>query len=333
MSAADGNGVYGESTPTNERGLQIIQLTIWHLKAKMIDAACESSREAEVSDTFDAEEFKRKMRSEWRSAAEGWRKWHDVVEAEEGGKLHSARLVQLAGIGPGDTVLDVAGGYGEPALTAARVVGPNGRVVCTDISGEMLAFGRERAAMVGLNNVEFLERDAEELEFPPESFSAVLSRAGLMFLPDVAGALRRFHSFLRPGGRLAASVWGPPPDVQFAAGFPIIMEELKLPPPPPGQPGVSALSDPRKLVDLVADAGFRDIETGTLTVVFTTSSPDEYTEFIRDVAPAMNALVDGQPSDVQKRIWGRITEVWKQFQQADGRVRTENQAIWVAGTK
>jgi SAM-dependent methyltransferase len=286
-----------------------------------------------MSDSFNSAEFKEKMRAEWRSAAAGWRKWHDVVESEEGGQRHSAKLVKLAGIEPGDKILDVAGGYGEPALAAAGVVGPSGRVVCTDISAEMLAFGRERAAMAGLGNVDFIERDAEQLDFEPESFDAALSRAGLMFLPDVAGTLKRLHTFLKSGGRLAVSVWGPQPVVQFTAGLPIIMEELNLPPPPPGQPGVFALSDPEKLAGLVAGVGFRDVETGTITVTFTTDSPQQYTEFIRDVAPTMNALVDGQPPGVQQRVWTRVTERWKEFQDADGRVRTENQANWVVGTK
>lgn len=223
-----------------------------------------------MADSFDPAEFKAKMRTEWRSAATGWRKWHDVVEAEEGGQFHSAKLVELAGIGPGDVVLDVAGGYGEPSLTAARAVGPSGRVVCTDISPEMLAFGQERAAAAGLSNIEFVASDAEQLDFDDGSFDAVLSRAGLMFLPDVAGTLRRLHAFLKPGGRLAASVWGPPAEVQMAAGLPILFEELKLPPPPPGRPGIFALADAERLAALVAGAGFRDVATRTMNVVFAT---------------------------------------------------------------
>ena len=143
------------------------------------------------SQAFDPAEFKRNIRTEWRSAAAGWRKWLQVVEAEEGGQRHSAKLVELAELQVGASVLDVGGGYGEPSLTAARVVGPQGRVVCTDISPEMLAVARERAADAGLANVEFVARDAEELEFDEESFDAVLSRATLMFLPDVAGTLKR----------------------------------------------------------------------------------------------------------------------------------------------
>jgi SAM-dependent methyltransferase len=242
-------------------------------------------------------------------------------------------LVELAELEPGASVLDVGGGYGEPSLTAARAVGPQGRVVCTDISPEMLAVARDRVADSGLANIELVTRDAEELEFDDESFDAVLSRATLMFLPDVAGTLKRLHGFLRSGGRLAASVWGPQPVVQFSAAFPVVVEELALPTPPPGRPGAFALSDPDRLASLVVDAGLRDVETGTVSVVFETDSPERYTEFIRDVAPQLSTLLGGQPAAVQERVWGKVTDAYRQFQGADGRVRTENQAIWVKGTK
>jgi ubiquinone/menaquinone biosynthesis C-methylase UbiE len=286
-----------------------------------------------MADTFNPAEFKQKMRGEWRSAAEGWRRWHHVVEGEEGGKRHSARLVELAGIGPGDWVLDVAGGYGEPSLAAARAVGRGGRVVCTDISREMLAFGKERAEAAGLDNIEFVEADAEQLDFDDETYDAVISRAGLMFLPDVAGTLRRLYSILKLGGRLAASVWGKQPSVQMTGAIPIIFEELQLPSPPPGRPGIFALADPDKLAALVEGAGFRDVGTGTLSVVFETDTPEQYTEFIRDVAPTITGLVNQQPPEVQERVWRKVTEGWAKFREGNGRIHTENEAIWVVGTK
>jgi ubiquinone/menaquinone biosynthesis C-methylase UbiE len=286
-----------------------------------------------MSDSFDPAEFKAKMRAEWRSAAAGWRTWHDVVEAEEGSQLHSATLVELARIGPSDVVLDVAGGYGEPSLAAARMVGPRGRVVCTDISPEMLAFGRERAAAAGLDTIEFVASDAEQLAFDADSFDAVLSRAGLMFLPDVAGTLKRLYAFLKPGGQLAATVRGPQPVVQFTAAMPIIFAELALPPPPPGRPGVFALSDADTLAALVAGTGFHDVETGTIKVVFTTDTAEQFTDFIQDVAPTITELVAGQPPDIQGRVWDKVTVGWRRFQDAAGRVQTENQAIWVVGAK
>jgi ubiquinone/menaquinone biosynthesis C-methylase UbiE len=286
-----------------------------------------------MTQAFDASEFKQKIRQEWRDAAAGWRKWFHVVEGATGGRRHSATLVELARIRRGASVLDVGAGYGEPSLSAAAVVGPSGRVVCADISGAMLDFARERAAAAGLENVEFIESDAEELDFAKESFDAVVSRATLMFLPDLPGTLKRFHSFLKPGGRLAATVWGPKEKVQFALAAIVIATELNLPPLPPGRPGPFALADAGQLAALVKGAGFRDVETGTVSVMFETETPAQFTDFIRDVAPPFTALVKSQPPDVQARIWDKATEAYARLADSSGRVQTMNEAIWVAGTR
>jgi SAM-dependent methyltransferase len=283
--------------------------------------------------TFDPVQYKVSIRTEWRAAVAGWRAWVDVLEAADGGQAVSRALVQRAGIGPGDAVLDVAAGYGEPGLTAARVVSPGGRVVCTDISGAMLAFGRERAAVAGLDNLEFIEGDAEELAFEEASFDAVLSRQGLQFLPDITGVLARLRSFLKRHGRLAAAVWGPPREVQFAAPVPVIRAELGLPPPPAGIPGPFALADADQLVGLVEAAGFTDVATGIVTAIYQLGSTELATRWLRDVAPPITALVDPQPPEVQERVWAKVTEAWAPFTIADGRVRLENQAVWVTGTR
>ena len=271
---------------------------------------------------FDPAQYKASIRTEWRAAAPGWRAWVEVLEAENGGGAVSRTLIELARIGPGDAVLDVAAGYGEPGLTAARTVAPGGRVVCTDISAEMLAIGRERAAAEGLDNLQFVERDAEELRFEEATFDAVLSRQGLQFLPDVPGVLTRLHAFLKPHGQLAAAVWGPPGTVQFAAPVPVIRAELQLPPPPAGIPGPFALADAGQLVELVEAAGFTDVATGTVA-----------TRWLRDVAPPISSLVDGRPPEVQEHVWAKVTQAWAPYTTADGRVRLENQAVWVTGTK
>src|SRR4029453_371480 len=95
--------------------------------------------------TFDSPAVKEGQRSDWHLAASGWRRWHHVLEAEAAGQVVSRKLVELADVGPGDAVLDVATGYGDPALTAARGVLPDGYVMAPDISPTLLAFGRERA--------------------------------------------------------------------------------------------------------------------------------------------------------------------------------------------
>jgi ubiquinone/menaquinone biosynthesis C-methylase UbiE len=281
---------------------------------------------------FNPIAFKQKMREEWSDAADGWRRWCHVVEGKDGGQRHSAKLVELARVRPGASVLDVGGGYGEPSLTAARVVGPEGRVVCTDISPGLLAFARERAREAGVDNVEFIESDAEQLDFGEESFDAIVSRALLMFLPDVPRALERLLSFLKPAGRFAASVWGEKGKVQFATAGSVIADALALA-PPPGQPGVFALADERRLGALVREAGFEDVETGTVSVIFETDTPAQFTEFIRDVAPPFTVLLKDQTPDARARIWAKVTEAYGRFADASGRVRTTNEAIWVAGKK
>jgi enediyne biosynthesis protein CalE5 len=283
--------------------------------------------------TFDPAQYKADLRTEWRDAAPGWRAWVDVLEAADAGQAVSRSLVELAGIGPGQVVLDLAAGYGEPGLTAARAVAPGGQVVCTDISAEMLAVGRERAAAAGLDNLKFLQGDAEELAFEEASFDAVLSRQGLQFLPDIPGVLARLRSFLKPHGRLAAAVWGPPQAVQFAAPVPVIRAELGLPPPPAGIPGPFALADADQLVGLVQAAGFTDVATGTVTAIYQIGSPELATRWLREVAPPITALVDPHPPEVQERVWAKVTQAWAPFTIADGRVRLENQAVWVTGTK
>src|SRR3954453_1327608 len=114
--------------------------------------------------TIDAGEFRTAQRNSWNKAATGWDKWAKQM-LEWTGHV-SERLVELAGGQEGNRVLDVAAGLGEPALTAAYKAGPEGSVVATDISPEMLAYARDRIAAAGVSNVEFIESEASKLDFP-----------------------------------------------------------------------------------------------------------------------------------------------------------------------
>lgn len=154
------------------------------------------------TEAFDTTAFKTGLEQEWRDAAPGWRRWHDPMEADDGSGAVSRLLVNRARLTPGDAVLDVGAGYGEPALTAARAVAPGGRVVLQDLSGEMLSVARERLARAGLDDVEVAahEGDAEQLDLPPASFDALVSRAAIMYFVDVVGTLVRLRSLLRAGG-------------------------------------------------------------------------------------------------------------------------------------
>ncbi|ROO83468.1 methyltransferase family protein [Actinocorallia herbida] len=135
-------------------------------------------------------------------------------------------LVRAAGIGAGDTVLDVAAGSGNAAIAAART---GARVVASDLTPELLEVGRRKAESEGVD-LEWREADAEELPFPDDSFDAVLSCVGVMFAPHHAAAAAELLRVCRPGGTIALLNWTPEGFIgqMFAAMRPY------APPPPPG---------------------------------------------------------------------------------------------------
>ncbi len=206
---------------------------------------------------FDIAQLKVEQRRGWDESAAGWNRSWEMFE--RAAQHVSDRLIELAQIKPGQRVLDVATGNGEPALTAARKIGPSGHVVATDHSAEMLKFARERAAAAGLRNVEFLQMDAEALDLPENSFDAILSRWGLMFLPDLAGALGRMRKLLVPGGRLVASVWSAAPKVPMIGLVEAVRKQFGLLPPRPGTLGPLSLADTRRWNERFAQAGFAEV--------------------------------------------------------------------------
>src|SRR5947209_5132574 len=273
--------------------------------------------------SLDASEFRQGQRQQWNTAATGWRKWSQLID-QSSSKV-SERLVELAAIEPGSRVLDVAAGYGEPSLTAARKAGVEGHVVATDISSEMLAFGRERAAGAGLQNIEFVESDASSLELPQASFDAALSRWGIIFEPDGEAAAARVRGFLKPAARMAISSWGPPERVPFLA-IPMrtAMQRLQVPPPPPGTPGPLSRPTPEALGGLLEAAGFSDVEVEEAEVTFEWQSPEELTTFIKQIAPPITAMIAPHPQELQDETWAAITEAVREATGDGGTVRLSN---------
>ena len=280
----------------------------------------------------DDQDYKSAVRREWTAAAAGWQKWLETLEAEDAGPAVTRVLLERADLQRGDVVLDVGSGYGEPGLSAATAVGPDGHVTCLDISGDMLAFAETRARATGLTNVSFVETDIEALELAPASLDVVLSRAAIMYTSNPLETLRRLHTALRPGGRLAVAVWATPDRVAFATPVAVMIETLGVDPPAAG-PGPFALGADGALEELVRDAGFTDVVAGTALAVYETASAEACTEWIRDVAPPITELIADQPEPVRQDVWNRITRAWAPFQGPDGAVRLPCTAIYVSARK
>jgi enediyne biosynthesis protein CalE5 len=280
---------------------------------------------------IDPAEFRDAQHQQWDKASVGWKKHSDFID--RAASHISERLVELAGVTAGSRVLDVAAGYGEPSLTAARVAGPNGSVAATDISGEMLAYGRERAQAEGLENIEFIQSDAVSLDFPAGSYDAAVSRWGIIFDPDGEGAAARVRSFLAPGGRMAISSWGPPDKVPML-GVPVmtVMQRLNVPPPPPGTPGPLSRPTPEAIGGLLEGGGFSDVEVEEAEVVFTWGSAEEFTTFVREIAPPITAMMASHPQDVQDETWAAITAAVAEHAAGDGTIEQKNLVLLASGS-
>jgi ubiquinone/menaquinone biosynthesis C-methylase UbiE len=153
--------------------------------------------------------------------------WKNYAALEVHTIRAAARLVDLAGVREGQSVLDVACGTGSVAITAAL---RGAKVTGLDLTPELLAHGKELAAHAGADPITWREGDVENLPFKDAAFDVVLSQFGHLFAPRPDVAIGEMLRVLKPGGTIAFSTW--PPHGAASAIFAVVAKHL--PPPPPG---------------------------------------------------------------------------------------------------
>jgi ubiquinone/menaquinone biosynthesis C-methylase UbiE len=181
-------------------------------------------------------------------------------------------LLRLAHLDAGHRVLDVATGTGIAAEAAARIVGPTGQVVASDLSIPILEQARERLG--GLANISFAHENGEALNYPEGSFDTVLCAMGLMLFPDPARGLAEFRRVLRDGGRVAISV-GTTSARSFVARISTAIGR-HAPSKAPAAARFFSLGDAGQLRMLLEAANFHAVETATQTHRFRFASFDAY---------------------------------------------------------
>ena len=243
------------------------------------------------------EALRQEVQREWQAAAAGYAKWDEVLAAGLTGPTHV--MLDLAGVGPGLRVLDLACGAGGQTILVAERVGPGGEVVAVDISAEMLGHTRERAAKAGFDTIETLEAAAEDLNTPAESFDAAICRLGLMLFPNPEAGLASVERVLKPGARFAAIVFSTPEkNAYMAESMRILRNHAGKPAPEPREPGVFALSEPGLLEKLFEEAGFEDVGTQIMQAQLRLASSGEALEMMRQAFGAFRAVIsDLSPRD------------------------------------
>ena len=206
----------------------------------------------------------------WETSSQYWNKHQALIE-----KMYaslSRALIEDAGIGSGQAVIDVGGGSGEPSLTIAPIVGALGTVTYTDPAAGMVKAARDEAARRGYRNIEFHQCPVEQLPFADNSFDAAVSRLSAMFFPDVLAGVREMLRVTKPGGYVSFVVWAAREVNPF---FSVVTETLDrfVPADPEDEdaPAAFRFATPGKLAKLLTEAGATSVTERALA--FTIEAP------------------------------------------------------------
>lgn len=238
------------------------------------------------------------QKSSWDHFSTGWRKW-DKATMHFLGPVGQVIIDHLGASG-NSQVLDIAAGTGQPGLSIARHLSPQGKVYLTDLSSKMLQVAKEKATAAGVANVEFREADATELPFGDNSMDGVSCRFGFMFFPDLQRAANEMARVLKPGGRIAVSVWaGPEQNFWVTCMMQNIKKRIEVPPVEPGAPGMFRCAQPGYMAGLFTSAGLKQVTERPITCTYDLAGGEEYWNMITEVAaPFVAALRGVDPATV-----------------------------------
>jgi ubiquinone/menaquinone biosynthesis C-methylase UbiE len=257
--------------------------------------------------SFDPIAYKESTRRQWERVAEAWNRWGPTLERWWAPVTEA--MLEMARIGPGSRVLDVAGGSGEPALTAATRIGPTGYVLSTDISANLVRLALENAQARGLDAARFEARvmDGERLDLPDASFDAALSRLGLIYFPDRAQALLEIRRVLKPGRRVVlASFTTPQANPFFSIPISIIRRRAQLSSPPPGSPGPFSLGSQELMEEAYHQAGFRDVLIRVVQAPLRLADAAECVRFEQESYGALQEMLAGVSEAERVATWREV---------------------------
>ncbi len=260
---------------------------------------------------FDPAAFREASRERWESAASGWGERRATMQ--RAAQPVSAWLVDAIEPQPGHRVLELAAGPGDTGFLAAELIQPGGTLISSDAAEAMVQQARARAAELGITNAEFRTIDAEWIDLPTADVDGVIARWVYMLLADPAAALRETRRVLRPGGRVALAAWADP-SLNPWASVPgqVLADMTGTDPRPPDEPNMFAFRDAERIKELLADAGFAEIEVADVDIVFAYDDLDDWWDTQLDLSIAMRRqvgdLTPAQRDDLRDAIDARLTE-------------------------
>jgi SAM-dependent methyltransferase len=254
-----------------------------------------------------------KTLQEWRETARFWTKHSDTIRTIFAPLTEA--LIRDAVIGEGQTVLDVAGGAGEPSLKIAERVGPAGAVTCTDAVAEMVLAADSEAQRRGLTNITFRQCVADSLPFDSNSFDAVVSRLGVMFFPDPLAALREMLRVAKAGGSISLAVWHKDELNPFTHVVTKVMARyVESPPADADAPNAFRFAESGKLAGILRLAGAGDVHEREFRFqIEAPISPSEYWDLRAETSDTLRAKLAKLSADQVEKVKQDVLEAAGEF--------------------
>ncbi len=276
------------------------------------------------------EQIRDQQKQSWNKISGGWKKGDVMVM--DFLKPMGDEIIRLLNPKDSDFVLDVGSGTGEPGLTIATML-KGGKVIINDIAEDMVAIANENAIRRGIKNIETDTSDVCDLPFADNTFDAVSCRFGFMFFPDMLLAAKEMVRVLKPGGRIATSVWNVA-DKNFwvTSIMGSINKNLQPAPPAPGAPGMFRCAKEGFMKDLFMQAGLKNITESEIYGKLDCGNAEGYWNFMNEVAGPVAAALGKVDDDMKAVI---KSEVFKSINERYpvGKTLVDSNAVIIYGEK
>jgi ubiquinone/menaquinone biosynthesis C-methylase UbiE len=261
-------------------------------------------------------------------AAEKWKSKSAAM-----GRDVTQALVEYAGPAVGMKVLDLASGTGEPAISLAALVGPQGHVTALDLSRDLLAIAEERAQQRRLKNFRTCEADAHDLPLPDNAFDLVTCRFGVMFFADGEKVLGEVCRVLKSGARACFVAWGPFQQPYWASTMGVVHKHVGGPLLEPGAANMFRFADPGSLAKLLHSAGFISVEEETKQLPWTwPGSAEEIWEYAQAVSAPFRPLLERIPDEKREQIDAEVLASIRKYEDGS-RVKFGVTVVFASGRK
>lgn len=270
-----------------------------------------------MTSTDEMPAARQQSRATWSAVAPGWYAQRQVLW--KASRPVSEWMVRRLDPQPGDTVLELAAGLGDTGFMAARVVGESGHVIITDFAPEMIAAARRRAQELGVENAEFRALDAERMDLETDSVDGVLCRWAYMLMTDPDAAFSETRRVLRPGGRLAFSVWAARernPALSLVGR--VLEAQGHIPPPEHQAPGAFAMADVGRIRELVVGAGFAEPEVEEVSFRWSFTDQEAYWRYLTETSASAAPVLRSLSTTAQEAVREQLHEAALPFHSGEG---------------